>query len=242
MTHQRKNLGRAQVKFDMDGSFGQFKARFATLGVVDKDSDVILSGAVGDGRTPVRISYWGHRWSDLPVGKGEIYEEDGALVCEGKFFLDIDDAHDHYKTVKALGELVEWSFGFDIEEASPGEAGGRMVRYLKRLRVFEVSPVMQGAGIDTSTVDIKHAEAEAAEAADVEAPADTDQADADVAEVESVETVEAPEAESSNDEKAKDDACKTCGDIGCSCEAHMGAFNALLGFTVAQARRLGVIN
>lgn len=150
----------ATVKFDMDGAQGEFVASFATLDVVDKDGDVIVSGALGDLKDgmvgqKVKISSWGHKWDQLPTGRGEIYEQDGRLYCQGKFFLDTPHGLAEYQTVKALGELCEWSFGFHIEVAEPGQVENRPVRFIKRVRVFEVSPVLEGAGVDTHTVQIK---------------------------------------------------------------------------------------
>jgi hypothetical protein len=54
-----------------------------------------------------------------------------------------------------LAELQEWSYGFKVLESEEGEFEGRQVRFLKKMQVFEVSPVMQGAGVETMTVAIK---------------------------------------------------------------------------------------
>lgn len=163
-----KSFSNADVKFDMGGEQGQFIAKFAELNVIDKDGDVLLSGILGpnsrntgDAPLKVRIASWGHKWQELPVGRGEIYEEDGALYCAGKFFLNTEGGLETYTTVKELGDLAEWSFGFDIEGAEPGFFDGKEVRYLNRVRVFEVSPVLQGAGIGTHTVDMKSRKAAA---------------------------------------------------------------------------------
>lgn len=157
---QRKSFGARMVKFDRDGSQGSFICEFAKLNVIDKDGDVLLPGILGAVKGEgiefkVRIASWGHKWQELPVGRGEVYEQDGALFCEGKFFLDTTAGLETYKTVKGLAELAEWSFGFDILASEPGQFQGRNVRFLKSVSVFEVSPVLQGAGIDTHTVDMK---------------------------------------------------------------------------------------
>jgi hypothetical protein len=71
-----------------------------------------------------------------------------------------------YKTLKAMdaaGVASEWSFGFDVADQSTDYAelqkfapGAR--RILKSLDVFEISPVLKGAGIATATEDIKRSE------------------------------------------------------------------------------------
>lgn len=150
---QTKQFNARQLKVDGEG---QFSAVFATLNVVDKDGDVLRPGSVESGQ-PVRISAYGHRsWNgELPVGKGVIREEDDELIVDGQFFLGSQVAKDTYETVKGLGELQEWSFGFDVITSSQGEFEGTSVTFLEKMDVHEVSPVMLGAGIGTRTVDVK---------------------------------------------------------------------------------------
>lgn len=142
------------VTFKAEGDEGQFRAVFSTLNVVDHDGDVTLPGAFADGEK-VRISYWGHRWGDLPVGRGEIHADEKEAWVDGKFFLDTEGGRETYNTVKGLGELQEWSYGFDVLERADGELEGEPVQFLKRVKVHEVSPVMLGAGVGTRTTAIK---------------------------------------------------------------------------------------
>lgn len=153
-----KKLFTAPMTLKTDGAPGEFTAVFATLGVVDHDGDVTRPGAFEEG-APVRISYWGHRWGDLPVGKGVIHADEERAWVDGQFFMDTVAGVETYKTVKNLGELQEWSYGFDIEKSEPGKLGEMEVRFLDELIVHEVSPVMLGAGVGTHTVAIKSADA-----------------------------------------------------------------------------------
>lgn len=150
-----------------DADQGLVMAEFATLDVVDLDGDVTVAGAFG--KQAVKLAAWGHDWGSLPVGKGDISEEAQKAVFDGQFFLDTVSGNEHFKTVRNLGDLQEWSYGFNVKEAirkgSPGfeerlEAGGltaerNIWRFLVKLDVFEVSPVMRGAGIGTRTTDMK---------------------------------------------------------------------------------------
>jgi len=137
---------------------GAVKAVFATLGVIDHDSDIILPGAIESGKK-VRVSAYNHASWDrsLPVGVGSISEVGNELILDGNFFLDTTHGADTYKTIKGLGELVEWSFGFDVldKDYTTDPVTGHQVRRIKKLKVYEVSPVLLGAGIDTRTIDIK---------------------------------------------------------------------------------------
>lgn len=138
-----KTLGRVRIK---DADLGQVQAVFSTLGVVDLDGDVTEPGAFVDG-AKVRISAYGHAsWGGaLPVGKGVIHTAGDEAVLDGQFFLDTVAGRDTFTVVKELGELQEWSYGFDVVEAGYGIQDDREVRFLKSLAVHEVSPVLLGA-------------------------------------------------------------------------------------------------
>lgn len=145
---------RAPIELKENGEKGEFTAVFSRFNVIDHDGDVTVPGAFRDGQK-VRISYWGHRWQDLPVGKGVIHQDDEKAWVDGQFFLDTIAGKETYQTVKNLEELQEWSYGFDVEKAEPGVFDGRDVMLLQALDVHEVSPVMLGAGIGTGTTSIK---------------------------------------------------------------------------------------
>jgi HK97 family phage prohead protease len=149
-----KKIYQSTIELKEAGEPGEFQAVFSTFNVIDKDGDVTLPGAFEDGQK-VRISYWGHRWSDLPVGKGEIHADETKAWVDGKFFLDTEAGLETYKTVKNLEDLQEWSYGFDVIEADLGKYEEQDVTFLKRLTVHEVSPVLLGAGIGTGTTLIK---------------------------------------------------------------------------------------
>jgi HK97 family phage prohead protease len=148
-----KTLCGVEVK---DADRGEVTAVFSTLGVVDSDGDVTRKGAFTDG-APVVISAFGHAsWGGaLPVGKGIIRADDTKAVLEGQFFLDTVHGADTFKSVKNLGELGQWSYGYDVTEVAYGEHDGQKVRFLDGLKVHEVSPVLIGAGVDTRTLAAK---------------------------------------------------------------------------------------
>lgn len=135
---------------------GEVLAVFSTFGVKDHDGDVTFPGAFDQG-APVRISAYNHSsWGGvLPVGKGVIRADEQKAVMEGKFFMDTQAGKDTFTVVKEMGELGEWSYGFDILESEPIEHEGSKARGLKKLKVHEVSPVLLGAGIGTQTVAAK---------------------------------------------------------------------------------------
>lgn len=149
-----KKTYRSAIELKADGEPGEFRAVFSTFNVIDHDGDVTVPGAFQEGQA-VRISYWGHRWQDLPVGRGAIHQDETKAWVDGRFFLDTTAGKETYQTVKNLEELQEWSYGFDIEESGWGKFEDQDVQYLRKLTVHEVSPVMLGAGIGTHTETIK---------------------------------------------------------------------------------------
>jgi hypothetical protein len=77
---------------------------------------------------------------------------------EGVFFVDTQHGLDTFKTVKAMSQepnLQEWSYGYDVIDSDRGDFEGQQVRFLKKLKVHEVSPVLLGAGVNTRTLSVK---------------------------------------------------------------------------------------
>ena len=138
---------------------GFVRAIISTFDVVDRDNDVITASAIKDG-TPIKLCSWGHKWGDLPVGKGILKVDSKNAIFEGNFFLQTSAGKEAYETVKALGDLQEWSWGFSI---LPGGSevktlDGKRIRYINSVEAYEVSPVLVGANPYTGTVDIKSSE------------------------------------------------------------------------------------
>lgn len=146
---------RVEVK---DAAQGLVTAVFCTFDVIDLDGDVIMKEAIPDG-APVRISAYNHEsWNGaMPVGKGIIRTTATEAILEGQFFLNTTHGHDAFEVVKQMGDLQEWSWGFDIDDAEPATVDGRTVRRIKRTVVHEVSPVLLGAGLHTRTLATKGA-------------------------------------------------------------------------------------
>lgn len=153
----------ADVKAKADGTV---EARIATLGVKDRDKDVTLPGFFGT--QPVSI-VGSHDWSDIMLGKGTVTDENGEFAhFKGKMNLDDPEAAAlHSKLMFDMDHpppLIEWSYGFEILPGGSrkGDHDGEEVQFLgpkedgtPGAKVWEVSPVMAGAGIDTGTLTAK---------------------------------------------------------------------------------------
>jgi HK97 family phage prohead protease len=149
--------GLADLTWRSDAPAGSLQATFSRFGVVDRDGDLTLPSAFQDGQRVPMV--WAHQWTE-PVGDGTIRVLSDRAVFEGQFWTDTIDGEQAYKKVKRAGDLQEYSYGFQIRDAGPGTHDGQPVRVLKSLEVFEVSPVLVGAGIGTGTDRIKAAELE----------------------------------------------------------------------------------
>jgi HK97 family phage prohead protease len=143
---------RAMLEAKAGAEPGSVQAVFSTFGVVDSDGDIVLATAFTDGQ-PVPMT-WAHQWT-LPVGKGAVRVLDNAAMFDGAFFLETDAGAEAYKTVKAMGNLQEWSWGFRVIDAAFEQRDAQLIRVIKAAEVFEVSPVLVGAGVGTYTAAIK---------------------------------------------------------------------------------------
>lgn len=154
-----------------DDEKGDVSSIVATLGVVDREKDVILPDVVIEGGTSVLSSY-DH---DVPlagappVGKGGFHIVAGQLVFKGHYFMSTQRGLEAFRTTKELGEDGEWSFGFIVTKTAkmtPEWAAKGAKRLIAGLRVKEASPVFMGAGLGTRTLSVKCADCRAKEQAD----------------------------------------------------------------------------
>jgi HK97 family phage prohead protease len=154
---------RKSIKADVSDA-GQVAAVVSVFDVVDTDGDVVRASAFTDGQEVPMV--WAHDWAH-PVGKGVIRVGQGQAVFDGSFFMDTTAGAEAYRTVKAMGGLQEWSWGFRVLESDIAPPPDGMeapktwhlpdgkVQYITKTEVFEVSPVLVGANRQTQTLDIK---------------------------------------------------------------------------------------
>jgi HK97 family phage prohead protease len=160
---EHKTLG---LTLPADAPPGSLRAVFSSFGIRDKQGDILQRSAFEalDGAEVPLI--WSHNWDGMAVGKGRIVVEAKQAVFDGALHLQTQDSRDAYATIKALGSLQEYSYGFDIapDGAHVEERDGQPTRVITKLgRVYEISPVLVGAGQRTRTLAIKAAEPEGEE-------------------------------------------------------------------------------
>jgi hypothetical protein len=156
-----------------DDEKGEVRAIVYTLGVVDRDREVILPETF-QGEAKVLLSEYGHSSIlshskgsgnpvKAPVGKG-ILRKNAANELEfvGKYNMRTTRGRDAYFTAKDMGPDQEWSVTFwrDKGEPANGEWASKGARRVWRTPIepFEVSPVTVAGGIGTRTVGVKAAD------------------------------------------------------------------------------------
>jgi HK97 family phage prohead protease len=156
-----KDMQRKEVKFTTtDEVEGKVEAVFSVFNEIDSDGDVVLPNSIKSGYGDKGVAMvWAHDWKDV-IGRGEIVSEEDKAVFKGQFIMDTERGRDAFNTVKAMGDLQQWSFGYEVMESENGtfEKDGKEeveVRYLKDVKVWEVSPVLVGANQNTETVLVK---------------------------------------------------------------------------------------
>lgn len=162
MKHQPRRPTKAGLRFEVkDAEKGMVEAIFSRFNVKDLDGDITLPDAFVNG-APVLISAYNHKswYGDAPVGRGTIRVENDCAVLEGQFWLDTEGGRETFNVVKNAGELQEWSYGFDITktgEVTEAMRQSGVRRVIAGVKVYEVSPVLVGAGIGTETTAVKAA-------------------------------------------------------------------------------------
>lgn len=148
-------------------SKGMISVVFATMGVWDKDGDIATPGFYGEQDVMLLPT---HDWSHVPIGKGRTREDGNQAIADIQMNLDIQAAKDWLSAIKfdlKVGKPIqEYSYGFKVLEGGmrQGEMLGRTGRILQPRedgtpgsKIWEISPVLVGAGEKTGTISAKSA-------------------------------------------------------------------------------------
>ena len=156
-----KNLQHKEVKLTTTNEVeGKVEAVFSVFNEIDSDGDVVRPNSIKSGYGDRGVAMvWAHDWKDV-IGRGQIIQEQDRAVFKGQFIMDTERGRDAFNTVKAMGDLQQWSFGYEVMESENGtfkkdNEEEVEVRYLNEVKVWEVSPVLVGANQNTETVLVK---------------------------------------------------------------------------------------
>lgn len=154
-----------------DDEKGIVEAIVSCFGNVDSYGEVVDKGAFIESlQRKFPKGVWMHDWT-IPVSKTlEAQEVDAGLYIKGQFNLDTQRGREAYSDLK-FGTVDEFSIGYSVEEDYVGEDG---YRHLKKLRLYEWSPVLVGANPATQVLGVKTAKKDV----DVEQPETTTEPEA----------------------------------------------------------------
>jgi len=139
----------APIELKEDGDTRYIEAVFSLFETIDSDNDVTKANALRSGYTGNKVPLvWNHDWSKV-IGRGIIETDNQKAVFKG-YFLDTEAGKEAYETVKAMQDMQQFSYGFQVLKSSKGthiDSKGEEVpvRVLEDVKVWEVSPVLVGA-------------------------------------------------------------------------------------------------
>ena len=139
----------APIELKEDGDTRYIEAVFSLFDTIDSDNDVTKSNALRSGYTGNKVPLvWNHDWSKV-IGRGISQTDNQKAVFKG-YFLNTEAGKEAYETVKAMQDMQQFSYGFQVMKSSKGthiDSKGEEVpvRVLEDVKVWEVSPVLVGA-------------------------------------------------------------------------------------------------
>lgn len=172
--HEYKAL---QGQFNIDEALGVVECFVAGIGNKDSVGDIVAPGAFTESlkRRKPRV-VWGHNWNE-PIGKVlEMYEVSsrdprlplkmkqagiGGLYAKVQFNLKSERGRQAFADVAFFGEEQEWSIGYKTLDADFDPQ--RQANVLKKVELYEASPVLHGANQLTGTISIKTLDTEKVE-------------------------------------------------------------------------------
>jgi len=170
----RKSFAAVETKV-LDANRGLVETVFSVTGNVDRQNDVIDSGAFAKAlaaKASVPVVY-AHKWDDINAVLGktvqwrELLPGDpglpdklrvkglGGVKAVVQFDQETPSGRVAFTHVKN-GNLTDWSFAFDVDDDGEKYDDGGTVRHLKSIReIYEVTLALIGANPDTQTLDFK---------------------------------------------------------------------------------------
>ncbi len=131
---------------------GSISAEFSIFDRVDQAGDVTLRSFFKHGQAVPMVH--DHDWSTV-TGKGVIDVQTTSAWFNGNLFLDTIAGREAYTTMKHLGELQQFSYGYNATDTARGQVDGKSVRLLKGGQTYEVSDTLVGCVEGTGLRSLK---------------------------------------------------------------------------------------
>jgi len=138
-------------------SEGVVEAIVSVFGNVDSYAEIVDRGAFNESlQKKLPKGVWSHDWQQ-PIAKTlEAYETEKGLYIKFQLIKGVQKADEALLLMQA-GAIDEFSIGYEVMEDYIGSDG---FRHLKRLRLYEYSPVLVGANSETELISVKGLEKE----------------------------------------------------------------------------------
>lgn len=131
---------------------GIIEAYVSIFNNIDLVGDIIKQSAFAESiKKKLPKGVWMHNW-DIPIAKTlQAREDTKGLFIKAEFNLETQRGKEAYSDVK-FGIIDEFSIGFRVLDYEWDENDNRII---KKVRLYEWSPVLAGANPDTELVNIK---------------------------------------------------------------------------------------
>lgn len=131
---------------------GIIEAYVSIFDNVDLVGDIIKRGAFVESlRKKLPKGVWMHNWEE-PIAKTlNAEEDDKGLFIRAQFNLETQRGRESFSDIK-FGIIDEFSIGFKILDYEWDENDNRII---KKVRLYEWSPVLAGANPDTELINVK---------------------------------------------------------------------------------------
>jgi len=109
---------------------------------VDSYQDVIVKGAFADATnksSEVKLM-WNHNWDTVPIGTVTMLLEDEKGLSFRAELNNTALAKDVKEGIKS-GAVTKMSIGYTTEDSETVEKEGKTLRMIKKIKLFEISPV-----------------------------------------------------------------------------------------------------
>lgn len=153
----KRGIGLVDFKIlgNAEDGIGRFEAYVSIFGNVDFANEIIEKGAFTESlKKKMPKVCWSHNWDEILGSVESAVEDEKGLKIVGTLVLAVQKANEAYELMKA-GAVDEFSIGYGVDEAEWLEKDGMMIRVLKKLSLFEVSPVLVGCNPETELLDVK---------------------------------------------------------------------------------------
>lgn len=155
MEKEIKSIFNAEIK--TEGEEGIFEGYAAYFNNVDTYNDVILPDAFDDvlsaDISEIKVVF-NHDWEDVPIGIPiQLWKDENGLKIKAKL-IDTSKGKDVKIALKEKA-ITKMSIGYTVLDYEYKNIAGKTIRYIKKIKLYEISPVLFPANNKASIQNYK---------------------------------------------------------------------------------------